>query len=82
MPIPMSERRRFWREKTSGLKFYATARSTLRPEKVDIDLCGHHVSIPFENGVRTYAFATQKFRDRFVNKYRPHDAKPCGDPLS
>ena len=62
------------------MEWFAVCGTGLKPEKVDIELVGHHVSIGFEPGLRSYAFASQKYRDRFVNKYRPFGARPCGDP--
>lgn len=60
---------------------YARANTTLRPQDIDINQTGHHSSLCFEHGVRTYIFEGQKNRDRFVNLYRPHSAQACGDPL-
>lgn len=55
----------------------------LRPENINTDLVGEHVSVVFihGSGIRHYAFEGQKNRDRFVNLYRQFGAKPCGDPL-
>lgn len=74
------ERVAWWREKTKGMEHFAVCSTSLRVTSVDIDHVGHFVSIGFEPGLRSYAFATQQGRDRFVNKYRPHGARPCGDP--
>ena len=74
------ERVKWFREMVKDMQWFAVASTALRPEHVDLELCGHHVSIGFEPGLRSYAFATQKFRDRFVNKYRQFGARPCGDP--
>lgn len=60
---------------------YALANTTLRPESIDVLKVGHHSSIVFERGTRALIFEGQKNRDRFVNYYRPHGARPCGDPL-
>lgn len=62
---------------------YAVANTTLKPELIDTSIVGEHVSVVFVrgSGIRTYAFEGQKNRDRFVNLYRPHGAKPCGDPM-
>lgn len=62
---------------------YATCPTTLKPERIDTSIVGEHVSVVFihGSGLRHYAFEGQKNRDRFVNLYRPHGAKPCGDPL-
>jgi hypothetical protein len=77
--------RRHWEAKMHGFihPHYATCPTTLRPENINTSLVGEHVSVVFiqGSGVRTYAFEGQKNRDRFVNLYRPHGAKPCGDPL-
>lgn len=76
------QRVQWWREKTQGLEHFAVASTSLSPTKVDIEYVGHFVSIGFEPGLRAYAFATQQFRDRFVTRYRPHGARPCGDPAN
>lgn len=60
---------------------FAKADTLLRPEHIDTDLVGHHLSTPFEKGTRTYAFNGQANRDRFVNKYRGFGAKPRGNPV-
>ena len=73
-----------WRRKVGEMSepHFATADTLLRPENVDVSLVGHHLSIPFEKGVRTYAFTGQANRDRcFVNKYRGFGARPCGNPV-
>lgn len=74
------ERVRWWREKTKGLQWFAVASTALKPEKVDIEKCGHHVSIGFEPGLRSYAFASQSYRDTFVKLYRSFGARECGEP--
>lgn len=73
---------RYWREKVSKNPdaHFATAGTTLNPEKVDVDLVGHHLSIPLVRGTRVYMFDNQANRDRFVNYYRPHGARPCPNP--
>ncbi len=78
-----AEQVELWRRKVKEVSdpWYAKADTTLRPENIDTQLVGHHLSVPFEHGVRTYVFSGQKNRDRFVNKYRPFGAKACGDPL-
>lgn len=71
-----------WREKVSKMadpRFAITA-TTLKPEHVDTNLVGHHFSMGFKPGTRTYAFEGQVNRDRFVNRYRPHGASPCKNP--
>jgi len=74
------ERVWWWKEKAKAHPFFAICATTLKPTTVDIDHVGHFVSIGFSPGTRHYAFVTQADRDRFVNKYRPHGANPCGDP--
>lgn len=74
------ERVLWWRDKTKGLQWFAVCGLGLKVERVDIEHVGHFVSIGFEPGLRAYAFASQRYRDRFVTKYRPFGARPCGDP--
>lgn len=63
--------------------FFAEAMTSLRCDHVDAELVGHFLSVPSDKeGWRVYAFNTQPNRDRFVNKYRPHGARPCKDPWS
>lgn len=63
--------------------FFAEAERTLKPEHVDVEHTGYFLSVPSDKqGWRVYAFDTQPNRDRFVNKYRPHGARPCKDPWS
>lgn len=82
--FPNYEKRwgKFWRDKIRSMKdpHFAQAEQTLKPEHVNIDLVGQHISIVADKGVRTYAFANQQLRDRFVDRYRPHNAKPCKNP--
>ena len=59
---------------------FASCGTTLRPEHINVHQCGHHASIVFERGVRHYIFHGRANRDRFVNLYRPHGAKPRKDP--
>ena len=75
--------KKFWQEKVGAMStpFFARADTTLKPIHIDIDHVGHHISVVPEMGTRVYCFATQQFRDRFVVKYRPHNAKPCSDRL-
>jgi hypothetical protein len=72
-----------WRKDVGEMSdpHFAKADTLLRPEQIDISLVGNHLSIPFERGIRTYAFEGQANRDRFVNKYRGFGAKPCGNPV-
>lgn len=74
------DRVKWWKEKVVGHQFFAIASTSLRVESVDIDHVGHFISIGFEPGTRAYAFISQANRDRFLMKYRPHGARPCGDP--
>lgn len=73
-----------WRKAIVKFKdpHYAVAATTLKPTMIAFDLFGHHISVCFKEGVRTYAFNGQANRDRFVNQYRPHGASPVGDPLA
>lgn len=74
------ERVGWWREKVKDHQFFAIASTSLKVISVDIEHVGHFVSIGFEPSTRAYAFISQANRDRFVNKYRQHGARPCGDP--
>lgn len=77
------ERVKWWREKTKNShQHFAVCSTSLKVTAVDIEYVGHFVSIGFEPGLRAYAFISQENRDRFVTKYRPHGARPCGDPAN
>lgn len=78
-----AERDLLWRKKRDGMidPHFAKTLTSLSPERVDPERFGHHVSVVFERGVRTFIFSGQQNRDRFVNQFRPFGAKPCGDPL-
>lgn len=71
-----------WRAQRSKFSepHFAVAETTLRPQDIDIALVGHHTSVVFNRGTRHYIFHGQKNRDRFINRYRAHGAKPCKDP--
>jgi len=59
---------------------FASAGTTLRPQDIDTSKVGDHTSVVFNPGTRHYIFSGQKNRDRFINLYRAHGAKPCKDP--
>ena len=60
---------------------FAKAETRLSPESIDVTRFGHHMSMGFERGYRTYAFNGQANRDRFVNHYRrAYGAHACGKP--
>ena len=85
LPIPPRgerspySKRQWWNAKKHRPGYFATCNTTLSPTAIDLDLVGQHVSIGFSHGVRIYSFPTSQGRDRFVNKYRAHGAKQCGD---
>lgn len=59
---------------------FAKAGTTLRSTAVDASV-GEFISVGIVgSNERVYAFHGQANRDRFVNLYRPHGAKPCKDP--
>lgn len=71
---------RWWKAKKMRPVFCAEASSKLSPKEVNITEVGHHVSLGFRSGWRTYSFATARHRDRFVELYARYGAKVCADP--
>lgn len=70
---------KIWRERRRS-SYCARASTRLKPEQVDLQLVGHHLSAVFRRGVRTYNFDTEQYRDKFVELYAGFGAEICEDP--
>lgn len=85
MPLSKYTKREAW-NKFKYRGGFATAplpsatRKGVRPQEVDITVVGHHCSIGFDRGIRTYSFHTAEGRDKFIELYRDCGAEACEDP--
>jgi len=70
-----------WKRKRAKYPFFAQSKTQVKPQGIDPEKFGHHLSCVFDVGVRTWAFETAANRDRFVNQYRGFEARPCKDPF-
>lgn len=80
---PRADSLQLWQSRIASGKYkhFAEAGRTLKPDKVDVEaIGGYFLCLRSGDEVWSYAFADQVVRDRFVNKYRPHGAKPSKDP--
>lgn len=80
---PRPDAVQLWTARIASGKYtrFAEAGSTLKPDKVDVEaIGGYFLCLRSTEDTWSYAFENQTVRDRFVNKYRPHGAKPSKDP--
>jgi hypothetical protein len=80
---PRADPIKLWTDKRATIESpaFASASTILRPERIDVELTGHHLSLVMERGRRHYMFQSKNRRDIFVELYAGYGAIACEDPI-